>query len=803
MHNNPFFACIQLLYWLLFRPVAWQTLVEQIDLSLPADFALSRLSIAQWRHPIVLRLLVLIYGVGPLLVGILVGVCLWLIQWGFGWQDGGAMVIRGILYAATLTFVGGLISGITVSLAFAYVASLISGLLVGCFFWIPEDEQWYRVAILFGVFAVSVASRVLLTLATLSVEHQVIQKGGSLIISLLVTAVIFSGAVVVSGAILYISLQVVYYTLLMSDTIGIAGLDPHMMGLGVGIGFAYGLYTRRWFWAAILVLVIGVTMTVLISGPETDIETEASLLTILVKPVVGGISNGLLFALLFALPYLLARYIANAWTGIVAGLLGSGGVYVGFFMMYSEKDIFFFSFMVLGLGLSYPGWRYLLDKPVNHWGRVRRLGHWIGEFVTAMLGSFVRRFTLFFQAGLFESISQFLTLKREVHNISRQIAETTSNEKIDNPYITGVPLTKYNQELFVGRDEVIARLELLLQNPRSPPILLYGQRRMGKTSLLNFLNALLPDHYVPLFVDFQGPVSLATDHSHFFYSLSRAMIRNARKTHELTLPPLSREDLQADPFSVFDEWLDDIEACVAGRTVLLTFDEFEALEKGFNQGNLNRQAILGFFRHIIQHRLQFKIIIAGVHQLEAFPDWANYLINTETVELSYLLESEARQLIENPVKKALRYTPDATQRILALTRCHPALVQLLCKEIVLFKNGQAAHKRRWVQQDEVEAIIANSLKSGRNYFSHISNRSAAEQALLHVLAKEGEGAVLSQKVLAEACQVESIEETLSHLVQSGFIESTPLGYRFQVELIRRWFLSMIRNFARKEPQNKF
>jgi len=784
LHNNPFLACIQLLYWLLFRPVAWQTLVEQIDLSLPADFALSRLSVAQWRHPIVLRFLVLIYGVGPLLVGILVGLCLWLIQWGFGWQDGGTMVIRGILYAVTLTFVGGLISGITVSLAFAYVASLITGLLVGCFFWIPVDEEWYQVAILFGVFAVSVASRVLLTLATLSVEHHVIRKEGSLIIRFLVTAVIFSGAVVVSGAILYISLHVVYYTLLMSDTIGIAGLDPHMMGLGVGIGFAYGLYTRRWFWAAILVLVIGVTMTVLISGPETDIETEASLLTILVKPVVGGISNGLLFALLFALPYLLARYIANAWAGIVAGLLGSGGVYVGFFMfMYSEKDIFFFSFMALGLGLSYPGWRYLLDKPVNHWSRVRRFGHWLGEFVPQMLGF----------------------LKQEVHNISSQIAESTSDEKIDNPYITGVPLTKHNHALFVGRDEVIARLELLLQNPRSPPILLYGQRRMGKTSLLNFLSALLPDDYVPLFVDFQGPVSLATDHCRFFYSLSRAMIRKAHETRELTLPPLSREDLEADPFSVFDEWLDDIEACVAGRTVLLTFDEFEALEGRFNQGNLNRQAILGFFRHLIQHRLHFKIIIAGVHRLEAFPDWADYLINTETVQLTYLLESEAKQLIENPVKKALRYTPDATQRILALTRCHPALVQLLCKEIVLFKNGQAAHQRRWVQQDEVEAVIANSLKTGRNYFSHISNRSAAEQALLHFLARQGEGAVLTQKKLAEACQVESIEDTLSRLVQSGFIELTPLGYRFQVELIRRWFLSMSRkiNFARKEPQNKF
>jgi len=69
--------------------------------------------------------------------------------------------------------------------------------------------------------------------------------------------------------------------------------------------------------------------------------------------------------------------------------------------------------------------------------------------------------------------------------------------------------------------------------------------------------------------------------------------------------------------------------------------------------------------------------------------------------------------------------------------------------------------------------------------------------LLHFLARQGEGAVLSQKKLASVSQVESIEETLSSLVQSGFIELTPLGYRFQVELIRRWFLSM------SFEQNKF
>jgi hypothetical protein len=726
LHNNPFIATIQLLLWLLFRPSAWIAMVAHIDPALPADFALSKLRLEQWRHPTLLRLLGLIYVIGPVVIGIIVGLWLWLTN------EDIITIVRGIIYVVTLSFVGGLTSGITVSVAFSHVAGMISGLLVGLFFGMP-DEAWYRAAILSSVFAVSLASSVLVPFATQSSQSQAIQKVDSLLISFFV--IVASGAIVVSGVILLASLTVVYYTMLLFDTVDLTILDPQMIGLGVGTGLAFGLYTRRWIWAGILVLVVGITMSIVISWPISDGETHTTSLDILINSLLGGLANGLLFALLFALPYWLARYIANPWTGIMAGLLGSGGVYVVFFMLRQPNNpILLLSIIALSLGLSQRWWR------------------------------------------------------KTLHTISRQVAETTSDEKIDNPY-TNVPLTIRNKNLFVGRTEVSARIELLIQNPHSPPILLYGQRRMGKTSLLNVLSELLPDSYVPLFVDFQGPVALAADHSSFFYSFSRALIRSARDNCQLTLPPISREALQSDPFLVFDEWLDSVEDSVEGRTVLLTFDEFEALEGVFQNGHLNKDFVLGLFRHIIQHRQCFKILIAGVHQLDIFPDWASYLINAETVHLSYLQEKEAKQLIEKPVKNSLRYTPEATQRILALTRCHPALVQFLCKEIILLKNEQEPRARHSVQKEDVEVGVSHTLKSGKAYFTHMARRSKTETALLHLLAAQGEGAVISLEVLAQQCAQEQINKILSSLVQCELIESTDGGYRFQVELIRRWFTS--------------
>ena len=92
------------------------------------------------------------------------------------------------------------------------------------------------------------------------------------------------------------------------------------------------------------------------------------------------------------------------------------------------------------------------------------------------------------------------------------------------PYITGIPLTEH-QEVFVGRTDIGSRIEQLLLDQRRPPLLLYGQRRMGKTSLLHNLGRLLPSTVVPLFVDLQGPTTQASDHAGFLYNIARGMSR--------------------------------------------------------------------------------------------------------------------------------------------------------------------------------------------------------------------------------------------------------------------------------------
>jgi hypothetical protein len=361
-----------------------------------------------------------------------------------------------------------------------------------------------------------------------------------------------------------------------------------------------------------------------------------------------------------------------------------------------------------------------------------------------------------------------------------------ARQEIDNPYVIGVPLTEM-QEIFVGRTDVSARIEQLLLDRRRPPLLLYGQRRMGKTSLLTNLGRLLPSTIVPLFVDLQGPATRANDHAGFLYNVARGMIDSAERQRALALPPLTRETLAADPFTRFDEWLDQVEEVLRQGTALLALDEFEALDGALAKGRFDETAVLGMLRHLIQHRPRFKVLLAGSHTLDELQRWSSYLINVQVVHIGYLEENETRQLIEQPVDDfPLRYEPDASQRVLDLTRGHPALVQLLCAEIVALKNEQPPAVRRLASLDDVRAAVPEALNHGSFFFADIERNqvNATELALLRFLASQGEGAVVHQFPSGRESQ---LDRALDRLMRRELIEWTGEGYRFQVELIRRWF----------------
>lgn len=376
--------------------------------------------------------------------------------------------------------------------------------------------------------------------------------------------------------------------------------------------------------------------------------------------------------------------------------------------------------------------------------------------------------------------------------------EAELQKKIKNPYRPALPLEEEHRNIFASRDDVVARIEQLLLDPRRPPLLLYGQRRMGKTSLLKNLGRLLRSKMtaVPMLVD--GQALKAGNLSALLAEFSSEMRRSAQEARPIILPEIDRATLQSSdsPLLELKHWFEQIEISLReqGYTIgLLMLDELEFIKDGEDKGRFKAIDFLDLLRNTIQHRPFFKLLFAASHGLREFDQWASQLINTQVIKISYLTESEARRLIERPEDNfPLHYEPATTQRILDLTRGHPHLVQALCYELVSLKNSQEDLKRRrHVSVEDIEAAAVKALGSNYFFFSHIEHKEIdlTGRKLLKFMAAQGEGAVVGLDFLAQqiANPQEDLVPALDLLGQRDLIEAVNGGYRFEVEMIRRWF----------------
>ena len=362
-----------------------------------------------------------------------------------------------------------------------------------------------------------------------------------------------------------------------------------------------------------------------------------------------------------------------------------------------------------------------------------------------------------------------------------------SQRKIDNPYIFGVPLTE-QQEIFVGRTDISDQIEQLLLDQRRPPLFLHGQRRMGKTSLLRNLGRLLPVNIVPMFVDGEGMAG-ARDMAGFLYSMSRQMIRSAQQQRAITLPPIQREMLTIDPFISFNEWLDDVEDCLSqtqNSVGLLMLDEFEAVSSLLEHSEADETDFMRLLRHLIQHRTQFKVLLASSHSLDELSQWAGYLLNVKVVKIGSLSVPETRQLIQHPIPQfPLQYQEAACALIESLTNRHPYLLQLLCYEIVVLKNSQPPAKRFTVSVTDVETAVPFALNSGTFFFTDIEQNQISRTglAILQRLAQQDEAVSMSELTAIEG----DMETAVSQLIHRDLIQQNETGFTFQTELIKKWF----------------
>ena len=268
-------------------------------------------------------------------------------------------------------------------------------------------------------------------------------------------------------------------------------------------------------------------------------------------------------------------------------------------------------------------------------------------------------------------------------------------ERKFNPYVAGGPI--FDETLFYGREPLIRRI---LQTVHNNSLLLHGERRIGKTSLLHQVQKRLEAlddpafDFHPVYIDLQG-----TPEDKFFATLADQIFESLPVGDDNREPALTRaayghHDLVRELHGVLKQLKERTSKQVKLVLLIDEVDELNAYDPRVSQS----------LRSLFMKRFAENLaaVVAGVRirkewEKESSP-WYNFF---EEIAVDAILPEEARRLVVEPLRGTFRFAPGAAERIVEKSGGKPFQIQRRCLAVVqrLHEEG-----RRTVTLADVEAL---------------------------------------------------------------------------------------------------
>lgn len=273
-----------------------------------------------------------------------------------------------------------------------------------------------------------------------------------------------------------------------------------------------------------------------------------------------------------------------------------------------------------------------------------------------------------------------------------------------NPYLAGGPVFK--EEMFFGREALVQRI---LQSVHNNSLLLHGERRIGKTSLLHQVRQRLealddPEvDFYPVYVDLQG-----TPEESFFATLADqtfeglAALEGApeleagERTPALDrLPGYGHHDLVRELHGLIKALRKGSPKLVKLVLLIDEVDELNSYDPRVNQ-RLRSLFMKRFAENLVA-------VVAGVGirkewEKEGSP-WYNFF---EEIEVEAIDGEAARELVLRPIRGVFRVEAGVPERILEATGGKPYLIQRRCLALVNRLHEEGRRKITLADVDELE-----------------------------------------------------------------------------------------------------
>lgn len=364
-----------------------------------------------------------------------------------------------------------------------------------------------------------------------------------------------------------------------------------------------------------------------------------------------------------------------------------------------------------------------------------------------------------------------------------------------NPYVAGSPVG--NTSRFVGRSTLLNRLESAMRDPGVPGAILWGQRRIGKTSILqHFGSQLSRSGWVPAFIDMN---------ERGFGDLTQALLHVVRSfcaAVDCACP-------EPEEFSM--TWFEQVwrplalTAVASSQGVVLLIDEFDTI---MSEPEWLQKPIMSFVRQLIgvNPPVVKCVLVSGCSIASVSKTARTFLKNFQLVCVTALTRSESDTLTtRSETEGSLKWTETARARVWYWAAGHPLLTQALCAQVwenICFAREDGSDALQ-VGQGDVrsctnecmvdDAIVDVLINYGHSLSWLWDGLSTLHQTFFVILSSESS---FSREELFHRCkhtipQISSAEDLVRHvqqLVDWGLVSFVNETYAIRPELLRRWII---------------
>lgn len=356
------------------------------------------------------------------------------------------------------------------------------------------------------------------------------------------------------------------------------------------------------------------------------------------------------------------------------------------------------------------------------------------------------------------------------------------------PYRAGNPII--DPKGFFGREDIFHEVMRMLHNPHENAIVLYGQRRIGKTSVLLQLQRRLADEgeFTPVYFDLQDKASQPL--GEMLYQLAQEI---ASETKQL---PLDRNHFDDDGNYFRRNFLPTAAEKIATGGLVLLFDEFDVLED--YQEKSEKQAgneLVPYLRQWMADLKQVKLCyVCGRRPEDLLRDIGSIFKMLRPIPISLLKKKDCEAIVRQSEKDGSLFWNEASvEKVWEWTQGHPYLTQLLCS-VVWERTYDIEHTTTpQVEPRDVDAVIDEVLKQGDFAFNWIwGGLPSAEKVAMAAMAEAGDK-IITQEIFHEILKRSGLPLILPELniapetlIKWELLRKDEKGFRFAVRLLCSW-----------------